>query len=373
MIDYVTLKLIWWGIFGFLITAFMITGGMDIGVGFLLPVIGKNDNDRRLILNAIGPTWEGNQVWLITLGAGLFAIWPIAYATIFSCMYLAFVLVLVMLILRPPGIDYRSKINSNTWRSIWDVTLFTSNLVLALGFGLVVGNLFTGLPFYFDQDMRIIYQGDFLSIISPCALLFAVVTLCMLGLQGALYLQYKLDESMQDVIKLMVKIFGIGFIVTSIFAGISVVLWVPGYEIISIPDINTGISVIDKTVQPLLSGWAQNYAGHKWLWIFPIFALIFTRVAMKYSSFNKNATALFVNSAGIACATTTVGVALFPFIIPSNIFPSNSLTIWDVCSSALTLQWSFVVTLLLLPLILFYTIWVYRVMRGKVKLEENSY
>lgn len=371
--DYVTLKVIWWGIFGFLVIAFMITGGMDIGVSFLLPIVGRSDQERRLILNSIGPTWEGNQVWLITLGAGLFAIWPIAYGTIFSSMYVAFILVLFMLILRPPGFDYRAKINSQIWRNFWDATLFLSAITLALGFGAVIGNLFTGLPFYFDKDMHEIYQGSFISIITPIALLFAVVNFCMLGLQGALYIQYKLEGDIAIRAKLLAKIFSIGFATTGIFAAISVVLWIPGYEIVSIPDLNTGFAITDKVVKSILSGWAQNYVDHKWLWIFPIIALVATRIAVRLSTKDKPATALFVNSIGIATSCLTVGCALFPFILPSNLSPNHSLTIWDVCSSKLTMGWSLFVTIVFLPIVLAYTIWVYRVMRGKVKLQPESY
>ncbi len=373
MIDYVTLKIIWWGIFGFLVIAFMITGGMDIGVNFLLPIIGTNDNERRLIINSIGPTWEGNQVWLITLGAGLFAIWPIAYGTIFSSMYLAFMLVLFMLILRPPGIDYRGKINSHLWRSIWDAALFSSGVILALGFGAVVGNLFTGLPFSFDADLRVTYEGTLITIFSPCALLFAVVNLCMLGMQGALYLQYKLEGDLAIRAKLMVKIFSIGFVVTGIFAGIAVALWVPGYEIVEIANLNSDLVVTDKIVRSVLSGWAQNYANNRWLWIFPAMTLVAIRVAVWFSHKEKPATALFINSLGIATATITVGSALFPFVIPSNSNPDHSLTIWDVCSSALTLEWALIATIVFVPIILLYTSWVYRVMRGKVTLRPESY
>lgn len=373
MLDYVTLKLIWWGIFGFLIVAFAVTGGMDVGVNFLLPIVGKNDEERRLILNATGPTWEGNQVWLITLGAGLFAIWPLAYATIFSSMYLAFVLVLIMLILRPPGIDYRGKIDSQRWRNAWDGALFTSGVVLALCFGVVIGNLFVGLPFSFDVDLHEIYAGTFWSMFSPCALIFGVVNLCMMGLQGALFLQYKLPNGPAQRAKNVALVLGLGFIISGVIAGIYVSKWIPGYTIVKSPDLNTSFSVTAKIVQAVQSGWSGNYIRYPLLWVFPIGALVATCSALGLSRFNCAATALFVNSVGIAAAASAVGCALYPFILPSTANPSHSLTIWDVPSSALTLEWALLAIIVLLPIVLLYTAWVYRVMRGKVAIRPESY
>ncbi|HSX19788.1 MAG TPA: cytochrome d ubiquinol oxidase subunit II [Gammaproteobacteria bacterium] len=373
MIDYVTLKLIWWGIFGFLIIAFAVTEGWDIGVAFLLPIIGRNDNERRLMLNAIGPTWEGNQVWLITLGAGMFAIWPIAYGTIFSSMYLAFILVLIMLILRPPGIDYRSKLKSQAWRNTWDGALFLSGLVLALSFGVVVGNLLVGLPFTFDNEMREIYTGRFITMFSPCALLFAAVNLCMMGTQGALYVQYKVTDQLAERAKYAVKILGRGFVVTSIFTCMYVLSWVPGYEILMMPDRNTNIIVTEKLVGINPLGWANNFALHHELLIFPTLAIISVLAAITLSQKSRPATALLAHSMGIAFAALTLGCALFPFIMPSSVEPNHSLTIWDVCSSKLTLAWSLFAVVVLLPIILMYTAWVYRVMRGKVTLRPESY
>lgn len=373
MIDYMTLKIIWWGIFGILIIAFSITGGMDIGVNFLLPIIGRDDNERRLLLNSIGPTWEGNQVWLVTLGAGLFAIWPIAYATIFSSLYLPFMLVLLMLILRPPGIDYRGKINSHAWRSMWDLALFIGSLILAVSFGIVIGDLFTGLPFYFDADMRLIFSGNFLSLIPPSSLIFGIANLCLMGVQGSLFLQYKLPDYLAERAKLMTKILGLGFFISAACAGIYVCLWIPGYKIVSMPDPNTAFLVTEKTVTYVLSGWVTNFAQYKTLWIFPIIALLAIRVAIRLSSKNHPLLGLFANSIGIVCTISTVGIALYPFILPSSIVLDHSLTIWDVCSSALTLKWALFTVVFFVPIILAYTCWVYKVMRGKVKIVPESY
>jgi cytochrome d ubiquinol oxidase subunit II len=357
--DYMTLKIIWWAILTFVLIAFAVTGGMDIGVNILLGIIGKSEQDRRLILNATGPTWEGNQVWLITFGAGLFAIWPSAYATAFSSMYFALLLVLLMLILRPPGFDYRAKIDSQNWRKMWDMSLFGGGVVLALVFGVAIGNLFLGLPFYFDNDMRVIYTGGFFDLLTLPALLFGVVSLYMLTLQGALFLQYKLEGELAKQAFRFVKIMGWAFIASFIITGIYVCKWINGYEIMNIPDLNTGFSATHKTVAIVTGGWLRNYQQYNMLWLLPAIAILATLGAMQASKSLKPKLALLINSLAIATTVLTAAAALFPFILPSSSYPDHGLTMWAV--------------ILFLPIVLVYTSWVYKVMGGKVRLQSNSY
>lgn len=373
MLDYETLKIIWWLILSIVLIAFAITGGLDIGVNILLPVVGQRDEDRRMILNTIGPTWEGNQVWLITFGAGLFAIWPNAYAASFSSLYTALMIALFMLILRPPGFDYRSKLKQRWWRNTWDLLLFVGSIVLALILGVAIGNLFVGIPFNFDSDMRPIFTGDLFDLLSPMALMFGVTSLLMCALQGGLFLQYKLEGILQQRAKDAVKYLAIAFIAVFVYCGIYAALWVMGYQITSIPNLNTGFAPIEKIVQRVPSGWLNNYTDHEYLWAVPIIALIATRVALRFSQLNRPLSALFINSIGVACTVLTAGISIFPFVLPSITNPNHSLTIWDACSSKLTLQWGLVAVILLLPFVLLYTFWVYRVMRGKVKLNIDSY
>jgi cytochrome d ubiquinol oxidase subunit II len=372
MFDYVTLKIIWWAIMCFVMIAFAVTGGMDIGVNFLLPIIGKSEDQRRLVINSIGPTWEGNQVWLITLGAGLFAIWPNAYATAFSGLYFAFLLVVIMLILRPPGFDYRGKIESQIWRRVWDTLIFLSSLVLAIVFGVAIGNLFIGLPFYYDHDLHSLYSGGFFNLLNPIAIIFGLVSLCMCAVQGALFLQYKLEGELAQRAQANVKIFGLGFMVSFIGAGACVCLYVNGYVIKSIPDLNTGFAATQKVVA-YVNGWLNNYTLYPALWALPIFTIIATKVAITLSHYGKPLIALFINSVAIVCTVLTAATALFPFILPSSANPNHSLTIWDACSSHLTLEWGLIAVIILVPFILLYTTWVYRVMRGKVTLQHESY
>lgn len=372
MFDYVTLKIIWWAIMCFVMIAFAVTGGMDIGVNFLLPIIGKNEDERRLVINSIGPTWEGNQVWLITLGAGLFAIWPNAYATAFSGLYFALTIVLLMLILRPPGFDYRGKIESQVWRRVWDILVFLCGLVVAVIFGVAIGNLFIGLPFYYDNDLHSIYNGGLLNLLTPVPIVFGVVSLCMCVTQGALFLQYKLESQLEQRAISSVKIFGAGFILSFMLAGILVCFYVDGYVIKSIPDLNTGFAATQKTVEHI-TGWLSNYVTYPGLWLLPIFTVAATVFAITLSHYRLPLVALFINSAGIIFTILTAATALFPFILPSSLNPSHSLTIWDACSSYLTLEWGLFAVIILVPIILIYTTWVYKVMRGKVILQHESY
>lgn len=372
MIEYETLKVIWWGIMCFITIAFAITGGIDIGVNFLLPIIGKTDSQKRMIMNSIGPTWEGNQVWLITLGAGLFAIWPSAYATSFSSLYFALMLVVLVLILRPPGYDYRSKIEAKIWRNTWDFCLFISSVVLSIVFGVAIGNLFIGIPFYFDANLNSIYTGSFLTLLSPQAIIFGLVSFFMCTLQGALFLQCKLEDDLAIRAKKIVGLAGIGFIVTFI-AGGAIAIKMNGYKILSIPDLNTGFLATKKVVETVAAGWLHNYTNNHLLWLMPIIVIIATRVSMRLSKHDKPAMALFINSIGIVFTVLTAATALFPFIVPSSLVPNHGLTIWDACSSHLTLEWALYATITILPIVLLYTTWVYRVMRGKVQLQHESY
>jgi len=189
--DYETMRFIWWAFLGALLIGFAITGGADLGVGALLPFLGKNDAERRVIINSVGPTWEGNQVWFVTAGGALFAAWPMAYAVAFSGFYLALFLTLSALWLRPIGFDYRSKLANSTWRNSWDWALFVGGFVPSLIFGVAFGNLLLGVPFQLDDDMRIFYQGSFWQLLTPFALLAGVVSLSMLLTHGAVFLQMK--------------------------------------------------------------------------------------------------------------------------------------------------------------------------------------
>lgn len=189
--DYATLKLIWWLLVGVLLIGFAVTDGFDMGATALLPFLGKTDDERRIIVNTVGATWEGNQVWLITAGGAMFAAWPLVYAASFSGFYFAMLLVLFALFFRPVGFDYRSKRPDPRWRAGWDWGLFVGGFVPALVFGVAFGNLLQGVPFQFDSDLRVTYYGGFWALLNPFALLCGLVSLTMLVAHGAAFIKMK--------------------------------------------------------------------------------------------------------------------------------------------------------------------------------------
>jgi len=184
MLDYGTLRVIWWLLLGVLLVGFAVMDGFDLGVGMLLPIVGRTNIERRVIINTIAPVWEGNQVWII-LGAGaLFAAWPAVYALAFSGFYFAMLLVLAGLILRPVGFKYRSKIESETWRTVWDTALFLGGFIPAFIFGVALGNILQGTPFHFDITLRAFYTGSFWGLLNPFAILCGLVSVFMLAMHG---------------------------------------------------------------------------------------------------------------------------------------------------------------------------------------------
>src|SRR5450830_1406752 len=197
MLDYFTLKIIWWALVGVLLIGFAIMDGHDMGVGTLLPFVGRTDLERRVAINTVGPHWDGNQVWFITAGGALFAAWPVVYATAFSGFYWAMILVLWALFFRPVGFDYRSKIHNAKWRSTWDWGLFVGGAVPPLVFGIAFGNLLQGVPFHFNNMLVSTYTGSFWQLLNPFALLTGVVSSAMITLQGGTYLAHRTEGVIQ--------------------------------------------------------------------------------------------------------------------------------------------------------------------------------
>ena len=367
MMDYETLKLIWLILIAALMIGFAISGGSDLGVGALLPFLGKNDQERREILNSIGPTWEGNQVWLITAGGAIFAAWPFMYAAIFSGLYLALLLVLCSLILRPPGIDFRSKLTCSLWRTTWDYTLFISGFLPLFLFGVAFGNILYGIPLYYDHALLPQTIINFTALLNPYSLLIGVVSLSLLLLQGSLYLQLKTNDWISLRARRIVKILGAIFIVSFTIAWGWTISKIDGSLVTSMPDPNESFSPIVKTVLRGKGFWSHNYEQHPIGYLAPILAIIAVIKAMLFSHFKHPGKAFIHNSFAIALVIFTAGFTLFPFILPSSSFPNYSLTVWDATSSALTLGWMLAATVIFLPIVLGYTIWAYRVMRGPVK------
>jgi cytochrome d ubiquinol oxidase subunit II len=368
MFDYMVLKLIWWLLVGVLLIGFAIMDGHDMGMGMLLPILGKNNAERRVMINSVAPHWDGNQVWFITGGGAIFAAWPFVYATAFSGMYWALLLVLFALFFRPVGFEYRSKLDHSAWRNFWDGGLVVGSLVPALVFGVAFGNLFQGLPFTFDDTLRSSYMGSFWALLNPFAILCGVVSVSLLALQGATFLSHRTEGDLQARTIKTANVLILVLLLAFSAAG----FWVArldGFVIQSIGDLNGALNPMMKTVNRVSGAWFSNYRALPILWVIP--ALAYLGGLMAWLCMKSGKTVLAFIGSSLACVSVilTAGVALFPFILPSSLTPNASLTAWDATSSYVTLKVMFWVALIFTPIVLAYTGWAYRVMRGKVTLE----
>jgi cytochrome d ubiquinol oxidase subunit II len=365
-IDYLTLKLIWWLFVVVLLVGFVLLGGFDLGVGALLPFVGRTDTQRRVLLNAIGPTWEGNQVWFITAGGALFAAWPVAYATAFSGFYWAMLLVLFALFFRPVGFDYRSKVEDPRWRNAWDWGLFVGGAVPALVFGVAFGNLLQGVPFHFDELMRPYYTGSFWGLLNPFALLAGVISLTMLIMHGAVLIQMRTEGALEERARRCVARFGLVFLAAFSLAGIWQAFGIEGYRVLSMPDPAGVITPLDKTVEVAAGAWLANFKSYPAMILAPISVYIGVLAAILLCRAGRPGVGFVFSGISLAGVILTAGLAMFPFIMPSSTQPDHSLTLYDATSSHRTLMLMFGAVLIFLPIVLAYTSWVYRVMRGKL-------
>ncbi|MCF7992504.1 MAG: cytochrome d ubiquinol oxidase subunit II [Thiohalocapsa sp.] len=370
MLDYEVLKLVWWLLVGVLFIGFAVTDGMDMGVGTLLPFLGKNDKERRVIINTVGPHWDGNQVWLITAGGAIFAAWPAVYAAAFSGFYFAMLLALFALFFRPVGFDYRSKIQDPRWRSAWDWGLFIGGAVPALVFGIAFGNLLQGVPFHLDEFLRSYYTGSFWGLLNPFALLAGLISLGMLTLHGAIWLQLRTGEPVSARAKAVVKNIGLATIGAFALAGIWLSLGIDGFRVVSMPALDATPNPLTKEVVIEAGAWLANYRNYPWTLLFPILGFAGLGLAIVLSMRERAGLGLIMSGVGITGIIMTAGAAMFPFIMPSSTNPSSSLIAWDAVSSHLTLTVMFWSAVIFIPIILIYTTWTYRRMWRRVTIEE---
>ncbi|WP_210442257.1 cytochrome d ubiquinol oxidase subunit II [Vibrio crassostreae] len=374
MFDYENLRLFTWAVIGVLLIGFIITDGFDMGVAALLPVLGKSEVDRRIMINSIAPHWDGNQVWLVTAGGAIFAIWPAIYAAAFSGFYLAMILVLATLWLRPFGMDYRAKIDNPKWKKACDIALIVSGFIPPVIFGVGFGNLMIGVPFEFNELLMMSYQGGFWDLLTPFPLLCGLVSLAMVVTQGAAFLQMKttgdLKQRAQRVIVCMALVTVGLFIVGGLYA-----YTLPGYLITS-PVVTDGVSnPLLKHVMKFDDLLLHNYENYPVLWGIPALGVIGMLSCAVMTRLNRAGLAFASSSLSIASIISTAGVALFPMIMPSSLMPSHSLTLWDGTSSELTLSIISVVAVIVVPIILGYTIWCYYKMFGRLDsqyIHDNS-
>jgi cytochrome d ubiquinol oxidase subunit II len=366
MLDYETLRLLWWVLLGVLLIGIAVMDGFDLGTAILLPFVGRTDMERRIVINTIGPVWEGNQVWLILGGGAIFAAWPPIYAVAFSGFYLAMLLLLVALILRPVGFKFRSKIADPRWRSFWDWALFVGGLVPALVFGVAFGNVLQGVPFRFDETLRISYEGTFWELFNPFALLSGLVSVAMMTMHGGAWLACKTEAPVQGRARRTVVIAALLLVALFIAGGV----WaasLDGLRIVQSGGPSGPSNPLHKMVEHAPGVLMANYALSPWTMVAPAGAILCALCSAGLALGGRNnALSLVASGLAIAGVIATAGISLFPFMLPSSIDPMSSLTVWDASSSRATLGIMTVATAIFLPLVLIYTSWVYRVLRGPV-------
>ncbi|NBT41789.1 MAG: cytochrome d ubiquinol oxidase subunit II, partial [Alphaproteobacteria bacterium] len=351
-LDYTVLRVIWWALLGVLLIGFAVTDGFDMGVASLLPFVAKTETEKRVAINTIGPVWEGNQVWLILGGGAIFAAWPALYAVSFSGFYFAMFIALVALILRPVAFKFRSKRECTKWRSMWDLALFIGGLVPALIFGVAVGNVLLGVPFYFDDTLRPFYDGNLFGLLNPFALVTGVLSVLMLSTHGALWLSLKASGQVQaranTIAMWSIPLVGVVFVLL----GVVVHLWLPGFVITSDVVTDGPSNPLLKEVAVVTGGWGSNFDTYPLFWIAPLVGLAGLVVAWFALLMRIEWVAFVGSKLSIGGIITTVGLSMFPFILPSSKDPSQSLTVWDSSSSELTLFIMLIATLIFMPLIL---------------------
>ena len=379
LISYDVLRVIWWLLLGIVLVGFAVTDGFDLGAMALLRASARTDVERRVVINTVGPVWEGNQVWLVLGGGAIFAAWPQLYAVSFSGFYLAMFAILVPLILRPVAFKFRSKREEAAWRNRWDWVLCICGIVPALIFGVAVGNVLLGVPFRLEDDLRIYYDGTFFQLLTPFALLCGLVSLCMLLMHGAAWLVFKTEGEVAARAARWGAIAGMLASLLFALAGVWIALGIQGYEITSAVNPVGPSNPLAKTAALAPGAWLANFKAAPVLWVLPVLGVLLPWVAALGMRARREWLTLLTSGLAIACIILTVGAAMFPMILPSSVDPRFSLTVWDSSSSHLTLFNMLVCVIIFLPIILAYTSWVYRILRGKVdpmaiiKGETHSY
>ena len=368
LISYEHLRLIWWVLLGVLLIGFAVMDGFDLGAQALLPIVAKTDLERRAVLNSVGPVWEGNQVWLVLGGGAILAAWPPLYAASFSGFYLAIFLALASLVVRPVAFKFRSKREEQGWRNRWDWTLCVSGFVASLVFGVAVSAALRGAPFELDSTLRVSFDVWTVPklIVHPLSLLCGLVSVTMLLAHGAGWLAFKLDGEVAERSRRVGSL--AAFAAAGLFAlgGIWVAFVADGYRITSVIDPNGPSNPLAKTVVRETGALISNYGAFPLTILAPLLGLAGMIGAGFALKAGRARLALLASGLGIAGIVATVGVSAFPFLLPSSLNPDASLTVWDSSSGHFTLFVMLGATLIFMPLILLYTAWVYRILRGKV-------
>lgn len=368
LLDYESLKIVWWALIVVLWLGFALTDGFDFGIGALLPFVGKTDRERRVMINTIAPHWDGNQVWLILAAGALFAAWPLVYGAAFSGFYFAMLIVLFALFFRPVGFDYRSKLENTRWRNTWDWCLCYAGIVPPLIFGVAIGNLFLGVPIHYDEYLRVYYDGGLLGLLRPFALLSGLLGVAMLTMHGAAYLMVRTSASENVHQRARTYLKALSLIVIALFSIEGLWLWgsIDGLQITSTIDGNAPANPLHKEVISTAGAWFANYQKYPLTLLAPAAGILGAVLTLLMAKAENPKLALLGSSLSVVGIICTAAFALFPFIMPSSVNPDHSLTIWDATSSHLTLNVMLIATMIFLPILISYTIWCYRALWGKV-------
>ena len=336
------LNTVWFILVGVLFTGYALLDGFDLGVG-ALHLLTKSDTDRRLMINSIGPVWDGNEVWLVTGGGALFASFPEVYATAFSGFYMAMILLLFGLIFRAVAIDFRSKLSSKAWRQFWDISFSVSSIVSALLIGVALGNIAYGIPLDAGKE----FVGTFFGLLHPYALMVGITTVSMFMMHGAIYAVMKTEGDLQDKLRGWVNPTIIFFIICYIIMTLATLLYLPHMS--------------------------ENLKASPVLFIVPILnALAIANIPREMHK-GREGRAFLSSCASMMALMALFGVGMFPNLILSNPDPVNSLHIYNAASSQKTLKIMLIIATIGMPLVIAYTVSIYYVFRGKVKLDESSY
>lgn len=368
MFDYETLRVIWWALIGVLLIGFAIMDGFDFGVAALLRILGRDEHERVVLLETIEPTWEGNQVWFILGGGAVFAAWPLLYAASFSGLYVAMFVLLVAFIIRPVGFNFREKVEDPRWKAVWDYCLVASGVIVMLVCGVAFGNLFLGLPFRYDGDLRMTWEGTFFELFRPFALLCGLVSLSMLLAHGACWAAMKADHVIAERAAKVARLFSLVYVVLFVGAGIWLAYGISGYAIAG-PVVMDGVSNPLSKQVAIGGTWFAGYLTHPAFWAAPVVAFV-GAIGLQLFVGRRGFAGFFFSSLAVTGTILSAGFALFPFLMPSATDPVSSLTVWDASSSKGTLLLMLGVAVVFIPIILLYTGWVFRVMRGRVTLEH---
>lgn len=369
MIDYETLRLIWWLLLGVLLIGFAVMDGFDLGVAALVRVLAHDDDERRALLETVEPVWEGNQVWLV-LGAGaVFAAWPLLYAASFSGFYFAIFIALLALILRPGGFQFRNKLHDPRWRDGWDWVLTFSGLVPPLVFGVAIGNLFLGVPFRYDDNLRMTYEGGLPGLLRPFPLLVGVLAVLMLLMHGAAWAAVKSEELLAGRAERLLRWLAPAFVLLYLIAGAWLAFGIDGYALVGAAHVDAPSNPLTKIVA-IGGSWLGDSSTDRLACLAAATAVFAALLVPVLAHRRRHRTAFVASAFALSGTILSMGFALFPFLMPSSLDPRSSLTVWDASSSKHTLGLMLIAALIFLPIIIAYTTWVYRVLRGRVSMQH---